>query len=270
MELFEFIMIGLGITFIVLTILVLFKLVAEPIFMLLYKKPIYVHYYPFPRKLTSVQQSVLRREFAFYSRLSDKRKIYFEHRVSTFLSRYQLVGNGISIDNEEVKMIVAGTYVMLTFGMRQYLTTVFDKIIIYPSVYYSTVNDQYHKGEFNPKLKAVVFSWDDFLSGHQITNNNINLGLHEFTHALHIGSRKRLYSSDVIFIDEFNAILEYLENANFRQKMLDDDYFRDYAFENQFEFLAVLLEHFFETPEEFNRFYPELFTHVKRMINFQS
>lgn len=270
MELFEFIMIGLGITFIVLTILVLFKLVAEPIFMLLYKKPIYVHYYPFPRKLTSVQHSVLRREFAFYSRLSDKRKIYFEHRVSTFLSRYQLVGNGISIDNEEVKMIVAGTYVMLTFGMRQYLTTVFDKIIIYPSVYYSTVNDQYHKGEFNPKLKAVVFSWDDFLSGHQITNNNINLGLHEFTHALHIGSRKRLYSSDVIFIDEFNAILEYLENANFRQKMLDDDYFRDYAFENQFEFLAVLLEHFFETPEEFNRFYPELFTHVKRMINFQS
>lgn len=263
-------MFTLALIFIVLTILILFKLVAEPIYMLLFKKPIYVHYYPFSRKLTSVQQSILRKEFAFYLRLSDKRRTYFNHRVSTFLSRYQFVGNGISTESEEVKMIVAGTYVMLTFGMRQYLTTVFNKIIIYPSVYYSTVNEEYHKGEFNPKLKAVVFSWDDFLSGHQITNNNINLGLHEFTHALHIGSRRRYYSSDVIFIEEFNAILEYLENADFRQKMLDDKYFRAYAFENQFEFLAVLLEHFFETPEEFNRIYPELFTHVKRMINFQN
>ena len=270
MALFEFIMIALGIVFVVLTILILFKLVAEPIYMLLFKKPIYVHYYPFSRKLTSVQQSILRKEFAFYARLSEKRKEYFDHRVSTFLSNYQLVGNGISTEGEEVKMIISGTYVMLTFGMRQYLTTVFDKIIIYPSVYYSTVNEQYHKGEFNPKLKAVVFSWEDFLSGHQITNNNINLGLHEFTHALHIASRKRYYSSDVIFIEEFNAILEYLENTDFRQKMLDENYFRDYAFENQFEFLAVLLEHFFETPEKFNRIYPELFVHVKRMINFQN
>jgi hypothetical protein len=131
------------------------------------------------------------------------------------------------------------------------------------------VNEDYHKGEFNPKMKAIVFSWSDFLSGHQITNNNINLGLHEFTHALYISSKKRNYSSDVIFIDEFNAILEYLQDADFRQKMMNDSYFRDYAYENQFEFLAVLLEHFFETPDDFKRFYPELFELVKRMINFQ-
>lgn len=263
-------MIGLGIIFIVLTILILFKLVIEPIYMIIFKKPIYIHYYPFPNKLTSVQQSILRKEFAFYSRLTEKRKIYFEHRVATFLSRYQFFGKGMSVENDELKMIVAGTYIMLTFGMRQYLTSVFNKIIIYPNVYYSTVNEEYHKGEFNPKLKTVVFSWDDFLSGHQITNNNINLGLHEFTHALHIGSRKRFYSSDVIFIDEFNAILDYLQDADFRQKMLNDNYFRNYAYENQFEFLAVLLEHFFETPEDFKRFYPELFEHVRRMINFQN
>jgi Mlc titration factor MtfA (ptsG expression regulator) len=93
--------------------------------------------------------------------------------------------------------------------------------------------------------------------------------LHEFTHALHFGAKKRQYSSDVIFIDEFNAILDYLKEEDFRQKMIADNYFRDYAFQNQFEFLAVLLEHFFETPEEFNRRYPKLFRHVKQMINFQ-
>lgn len=270
MDSIEIIAICLATTFIVLTLLIIFKLVVEPLHILIFKKPIYIHFYPFPRKISVLQQNILRREFHFYSRLSDKRKQYFEHRISVFLSRYQFVGNGISVDNEEVKTIVAGTYVMLSFGMRQYLTSTFTKIIIYPNIYYSTINEAYHKGEFNPNMKAVVFSWSDFLSGHQITNNNINLGLHEFTHALHFGAKKRQYTSDVIFIDEFNAILEYLQDAEFRQKMVDDDYFRDYAFENQFEFLAVLLEHFFETPEEFNRIYPELFTHVKRMINFQN
>ncbi len=259
----------LAVISIVLIVLILLKLIAEPLYILMFRKPLYVHYYPFPRKLTENQKAILRKEFHFYNRLSEKRKVYFEHRVNTFLAKYQFIGNGISVENDEVKIIVSGTYVMLTFGMRQYLTKVFDKIIIYPNIYYSTVNEEYHKGEFNPQMKAIVFSWTDFLSGHQITNNNINLGLHEFTHALHISAKKRQYSSDVIFIDEFNAVLEYLQNADFRQKMLDDNYFRDYAFENQFEFLAVLLEHFFETPEEFNKIYPDLFMHVKRMINFQ-
>jgi Mlc titration factor MtfA (ptsG expression regulator) len=266
----EFVSAFLALIFVVLFILLLFKLVAEPLHIFFFKKPIYVHYYPFPRKLNAGQQDILRREFAFYNRLSHRRKQFFEHRVSTFLNCYQFIGNEISVENDKVKIIVAGTYVMLSFGMRQYLTTTFNKIIIYPSIYYSTVNQEYHKGEFNPKLKVIVFSWQDFLSGHQITNNNINLGLHEFTHALHLGAKKKQYSSDVIFIDEFNAVLEYLKDDDFRQKMIADSYFRDYAFENQYEFLAVLLEHFFETPEEFNRRYPELFKNVKRMINFQN
>ena len=263
-------MMFLALISIVLIALIILKLIAEPLYMLAFRKPLYIHYYPFPRKLTENKKSILRNEFHFYKNLSEKRKLYFEHRTSTFLTKYQFVGNEISVDNDEVKMIIAGTYVMLTFGMRQYLTTVFDKIIIYPSIYYSTVNQQYHKGEFNPHLKSIVFSWSDFLSGHQITNNNINLGLHEFTHALHISAKKRQYSSDVIFTDEFNSILDYLQDADFRQKMLNDNYFRDYAYENQFEFLAVLLEHFFETPHDFKHFYPELFEHVRRMINFQN
>ena len=266
----EIFMYSLAVIFVVLTFIILLKLVVEPLHIFIFKKPLYIHYYPFARKLNAHQQAILRREFTFYNKLSEKRKQYFEHRVNTFLSKYKFIGNDISVVNDEVKMIVSGTYVMLTFGMREYLTPVFDKIIIYPNIYYSTVNENYHKGEFNPHMKAIVFSWEDFLSGHQISNNNINLGLHEFTHALHIGAKKRQYSSDVIFIDQFNAILEFLQDSEFRQKMLSDNYFRDYAFENQFEFLAVLLEHFFETPEEFSRIYPELFNHVKLMINFQN
>ncbi|WP_418264159.1 zinc-dependent peptidase [Flavobacterium faecale] len=44
-------------------------------------------------------------------------------------------------------------------------------------------------------------------------------------------------------------------------------YFQLYAYSNPFEFLAVILEHFFETPQMFKKQHPELFASVSRMIN---
>ena len=71
---------------------------------------------------------------------------------------------------------------MLTFGMRHYLINLFKAIIIYPNAYFSNTNQEFHKGEFNPIMKAIAFSWEDFILGHQTANDNINLGLHEFAH----------------------------------------------------------------------------------------
>jgi Mlc titration factor MtfA (ptsG expression regulator) len=68
---------------------------------------------------------------------------------------YEFIGKEIEI-SEQMQMLIAGTYVMLTL-VRKYLITLFDKIIIYPSSYYSTVNEAYHKGEFNPRMKVIAF-----------------------------------------------------------------------------------------------------------------
>ncbi|MNE98397.1 Protein MtfA [compost metagenome] len=51
-------------------------------------------------------------------------------------------------------------------------------------------------------------------------------------------------------------------------ELISKEYFRAYAYENQFEFLAVVLEHFFESPEIFQKEFPELYERVRRMINF--
>jgi hypothetical protein len=53
--------------------------------------------------------------------------------------------------------------------MRDYLIDLFKTIIIYPSVYFSNANQQYRKGEFNPIMKVVAFSWEDFVLGHKTT-----------------------------------------------------------------------------------------------------
>ncbi len=234
---------------------------------MLFNKPLYLFFYPILQQIDSKDKTVLEREFPFYENLPEKKKRYFEHRVKNFIRHYNFDGKSIEV-TQEMKLIIAGTYVMLTFGMRAYLIDLFEHIVIYPTVYYSTINQEYHKGEYNPRMKTIVFSWEDFLSGHQ-TKDNINLGLHEFTHVLHFNSRKRSDPNAIIFYDEFAEIEKYFDQENLANKLKEKQYFRDYAYTNKFEFLAVILEHFFETPEIFRKEFPELYENVRTMINFK-
>ena len=252
---------------VIFLIVIIFR-ILEPAYLLLFNKPLYIHWYPFSKTLKSNQRLLLTNEFPFYNRLSSKRKMYFEHRVVEFLAKYQLIGKDINI-TEQMQILIAGTYVMLTFGMRNYLVNLFDKIIIYPSSYYSTVNQARHKGEFNPKMKAIVFSWEDFLLGHGTSNDNVNLGLHEFSHVLHFHCLKSNDPSAIVFFDAFNEVLKYYSDPVLKIALTQKDYFRLYAYENQFEFLSVILEHFFETPRLFESFHPELYANVATMINFK-
>jgi hypothetical protein len=73
---------------------------------------------------------------------------------------YEFIGKEIEIS--EQMQIDCRNLRDANFGMRKYLITLFDKIIIYPSSYYSTVNEAHHKGEFNPRMKVIAFSWEDF------------------------------------------------------------------------------------------------------------
>ena len=236
--------------------------------MLIFNKPLYLYLYLFPKKLTLTQKQILEKEFLFFKKLSNKKKIYFEHRVKTFLEHYKFIGKEEVEVTDEMRVIIAGTYIMLTFGMRHYLISLFKTIIIYPSAYFSNSSQQYHKGEFNPAMKVVAFSWADYVLGHSTKNDNINLGLHEFAHALHFHGLKSNDPSAILFYDEFNKVITYFNDENLNTKLFQNDYFRKYAYENRFEFIAVILEHFFETPHLFKSKYPDLYQHVSSMVNY--
>lgn len=179
---------------------------------MIFNRPLYLYFYPIPKKLKTNQKQILENEFPFYLKLSNKKKAYFEHRVKSFVSYYSFVGKEKLVVTDEMKIMIAGTYVIITFGMRDYLIGLFKTILIYPSVYFSNSNEQYHKGEFNPRMNAVVFSWEDFVIGHKTTNDNINLGLHEFSPALHFHCLRNRNPSSVIFFDEFNKVITYYRN----------------------------------------------------------
>lgn len=254
----------------ILVILLFFKIVytvSEDNYGLLFNKPFYVHFYPRLKELTPDQSYILHKKFDYFNALDERKKRYFEHRVARFMERYPFYGNDDFLITDEVKVLISATSVMLTFGMRKYLYDVIDKIIVYPTSYYSNVNDAYHKGEFNPRMRAVVFSWEDFVSGYTISNDNLNLGIHEFGHVLHYHGMKSEDASAKIFCRMYEKIQKEVNHPVNREKLINSDYFRIYAYTNKFEFLSVIVEHYFETPGQFQQEFPELYANVAKMLN---
>ena len=217
----------------------------------------------YPKELSDLHRGLMVRHFTFYKLLSEHDKRRFEHRVKKFIDRHEFVGRGGVEITEKMKLLISSTAIMLTFGMRRYLFSEFDTIIIYPKDYFSKFTKKQHKGETNPRYRTIVFSWDNFMEGLKVEDNNINLGLHELAHALHLTFKKRKSITAVNFMKRFQMLLDRLKDRKLQRKIVASGYLRQYGFKNEYEFLAVLVEHFFETPDEFNQKLPEIYRMVK-------
>ena len=241
----------------------------EMIYTFYSKKPAFIHFYPLINKLSQEQENILKNQFTFYKRLNTKHQKYFRHRVASFIRVKHFIGKEEFEVTEEVKVLVSATAIMLTFGFRDFIINVVKTILIYPQQYYSELNKEYHKGEFNVNLKTLVLSWDNFLEGYKIEDDKLNLGIHEFSHAIHFNSIYQEDINSVIFIDTFNELRGMLSsNEKIRKDLVSSEYIRSYAFTNDFELLAVVIETFIETPITFRDQFPEVYVKVKQMLNF--
>lgn len=220
------------------------------------------------KKLSRKQKQILISEFYFYQLLTAKQKRRFEHRVANFIKEKQFIGREDLVVTDRMIVLIASVGCMLTFGRKHYIYKYVDFVLIYPEAFYSASNDEYHKGEFNPRGRALVFSWKDFEIGYQITNDNLNLGIHEFMHALQLEAKQSDDIDSLRFERQFQKILRRLTDQDLKDKLDEVRYFRAYAFTNEFEFMAVLAEYFMESPEEFKTNFPQLYAYQKCLLNF--
>ncbi|MCW8980511.1 MAG: zinc-dependent peptidase [Altibacter sp.] len=232
-----------------------------------YNRPLYRHYFVYKR-LSETQLRILEEEFTFYNKLSSKHKRQFQHRMVTFLNEKKFVGRGQLIVTERMKVLVTAMGCMLSFGRKNYEYSLINYILLYPGEFYSTMNDAYHKGEFNPRERALVLSWSDFENGYKITDDNLNLGIHEFMHAMQLESLKSRDLDSSRFGKQFQKILQQLTQQEVKDKLDETRYFRAYAFTNQYEFMAVLTEYFIESPGDFKMHFPKLYQHTRQLLNF--
>ena len=233
-----------------------------------YNRPLYRHYFVY-KKLTSIQRNILENEFSFYRKLSSKQQRQFRHRVAVFISKKEFIGReGLEV-TERMKVLISAMGCMLSFGRRNYLYQLIEYILIYPEEFYSTINEAYHHGEFNPRERALVLSWAEFEKGYKITDDKFNLGIHEFMHAMQLEALQSRDLDSYRFGRQFQNILQHLTQKEVKNKLDQTKFFKAHEFSNQYEFMAVLAEYFIESPSEFKANFPILYNFTLKLLNFR-
>ena len=210
-------------------------------------------------------KDILQKYFAYYQSLSAADRGKFERKVCNFLYSKRFIPRNIREVTIEARVLIAASAVQLTFGLPDIYLQHFDKILVYPNEYYSSITKRYHKGEVNPRFGIIVLSWNNFVEGYVHPHSSVNLGLHEMAHALRLENIIR--NEQYKFFDE-GLVRKFDEYARNICSNLQDygDFFRPYACTNQHEFFSVAIENFFERSELFRRNIPELYTILTRLL----
>lgn len=212
------------------------------------------------------RKTFLGNNFNYYKGLSQRNQQIFERRLQKFIDMKNFEGRDELEITVEMETLVAAAAIQITFGFPSVYLEHFDRIILYPDVYYSTINETYHQGEVNSK-GIIVLSWKNLLEGYGQQTDGRNLALHEMAHALKISDVNSAAGYD--FFDPI-AFHKFIAYAREEMNLIADgehSLFRKYAATNDHEFFAVALENFFERPTEFRDFHEEMYESLAALMN---
>ncbi|NNJ56552.1 MAG: hypothetical protein HKP14_10480 [Bacteroidia bacterium] len=201
----------------------------------------------------------------YYVGLSKVGRMKFISRLIYLIVQKRFEGREGEVVTLEKKIIILGALVQLTFGLDKFTVKKFGFIALYPTIFYSRIVKGKVKG-LTVSNGILLLSWTDAFQGFHNSNDNLNLALHEWSHALIIDHKNDdihwLYSTLNKHLKKMDKF--YKEMKKFKEER---SYLRDYALTNTHEFFAVCVEHFFETPEDFYQNHKDIFYVLCRILN---
>jgi len=203
--------------------------------------------------------------FTYYNDLPHEEKWRFVKRAHQF--RLQKKFHFIGLEqNDDTSILVSASAIQVTFGLKNYQLSHFKDIYILADAYRMDEDEELYIGHVAPD--GIYLSWKHFLYGYANRNDNINVAVHEMSHALLYNNFFAQYGQ----IDS-NFRLNYEKFSNSTGPILAEaitsrrSYLRSYAFSNLHEFWAVSVEAFFENPEGLRENMPELFQALCHVLN---
>jgi MtfA peptidase len=211
---------------------------------------------PFPDAL----RDVLLRRVSYYGRLSAPERARFEREVRYFLHEHVITGpRGEAID-DELRVLVAASAVIVAFGHPTFRYPRLRDIIVYPDAYgedYQVHRRGIRLGEVGGQgpiilsARALREGFDDDADGHHV-------GLHEFAHVLDFAGGR---ADGVPAFMPWRSVRPWLhlvhdETCKVKRRR---SVLRRYAATNEAEFFAVATEVFFEQPCDLEQKHPDLY-----------
>lgn len=211
-------------------------------------------------------KEALIRYFGYYQSLPLSSKAEFERRVHNFIENKEFIPmHGMTAVTSEMKALISGSAIQLTFGLDEVYFVHFHRILVFPRRFYNVFTKAKHKGEVN-EAGVIAFSWEDFVKGYIDPGDTYNLGLHEMTHALSL--ENDIYNQEYHFLDR-QKLANWKELADTEFEAIRNGkktFLRKYAVSHRTEFFPVCVEHFFERPEEFRAQAPLLYKALSELL----
>ena len=226
---------------------------------------------PFPKEYETILQHIHQ-----YKVLSPAHKEKIHLLILLFIDQKEFLGVKMNID-DEIKVIIAFYACLMRlgfeFGEKDHVST----IIVYPEHF--IVNNGHTSGgiyhdetsvlEGQSANGTVVISWQDIK--HNIAQQQKeNVIIHEFAHELDFedgladgtpvleGSRYKIWSE--VFSKAFDTLKDQLNYGEVSERSV---LLGSYALKNEAEFFAVCSERFFETPQAFKAYFPNIYQELK-------
>lgn len=206
-------------------------------------------------------RQLLLEKIPYFRLLNDREQRIFVSRLRYIRKKKSFVGRGVEL-TEEMEVVVSASLVQLTFGLKEFDLEKFDDIHITPAKFYSGIIGAEVKG-LTLGQGRILLSWADFEKGYLVEDDKINLGLHEWAHALRLDYYVQLELDS--FFDQWHvSALHQLQLMHLDEH---EDLLRDYASTNIEEFWACAVETFFEAPLEFRELIPDLYHKMCLVLN---
>ncbi|HVZ56459.1 MAG TPA: zinc-dependent peptidase [Chitinophagaceae bacterium] len=202
--------------------------------------------------------------FTYFNDLSPELKYRFVKRVNHFKHTKKFHYIGLE-GNEDIATLVSASAIQVTFGLKNYLLTFFKDIYILADAYRMDNEDELYIGHVAPE--GIYLSWKHFQYGYANKLDNVNVAVHEMSHALLHNNFFARYGIDSHFrlnYEKFSSTTgPILVDALTRRT----SYLRSYAFSNLHEFWAVSVEAFFVNPKGLRENMPDLYEALCRVLN---
>lgn len=215
--------------------------------------------------------SVLASHLDYYKRLPEQdRKVFVERTINFLKSKKFISGSKGFYISFKMKVIISGIAIMLTFGLDRFMLNYLIEIVVFPKSFEHKKTKMKFKG-LTSKAGVLAVSWKDIEYGVRKPDDGYNLGLHEMAHALDIQWEREFkdygyYSQKSIFFDKW-ALTHYTNNLSAYLDQTVDGAIRKYGYANEHEFFAVVVELFFERPDDLYTHHPKTYKWLVELLN---
>ncbi|MET2984156.1 zinc-dependent peptidase [Aureibaculum conchae] len=204
---------------------------------------------------------------AYYRRLSPQNKKIFLTRTLIFLFTTNFDAKPGFVLTKKMKTIISSAFVQITFGLNFHTLSTFKLIFITPVPYTYKHKEILMHGDVNLHTKRINMVWPVVKKGFEISDDALNLAIHEFGHCLIFENAAR---SNFSRIFKKNAFIKWKKHAYkkyLKMKSNQSNVLREYAGSNLIELFSVALEAFFEKPNYFYKHEPELYLSMAVLLN---